>query len=380
MITAVVNLHEEGTSAEPSLISAWRAVQRARSAEVSATLLLVVDTPNEATREVAERWAHRDDVDTIEISEGDLGAARNAAASHSNATWLAFLDGDDLWGEEWLVAAHAAAVGVEAGAGTGTGGGDVFHPQVNVIFGDHHSLLHHIDSNSPDFRWARFCLHNAWTALSFVRRQLVVDLPYPRNELALGFGFEDWSWNMAVLDQGGRHHVVPNTCHFIKRTNRGSLLSESQQALRTRYPHAPTARRGSDDDLTQTVDDGTHRVAPIELSADIFEQIRLATTVEPAVADTLSAAGTPKALPQNFNTHRTAAQFALEELWRLRTVDSTVGEILDRATHLANLDAADRVVVVAEFLLDEVALGRPVGNSLSITEATAALSQLSSAP
>ena len=138
MITAVVNLHDEGATAEPSLISAWRAVQRAQRSGLSADLLLVLDAPDDATASLAERWGDRRDVRSITISEGDLGAARNASVAGTDATWLAFLDADDLWGEEWLVAAASAADGASEF--------DVFHPQVNIIFGDHHSLLHHIDS------------------------------------------------------------------------------------------------------------------------------------------------------------------------------------------------------------------------------------------
>ncbi len=366
-------------TAEPSIISAWRSVQRAIAAGLSASVLLVLDSPDAATTNVAARWTNRSTVDTVidsvTVHEGDLGAARNAATAHTAASWLAFLDADDLWGEHWLVLAHTAATSQPSGIY------DVFHPQVNIIFGDHHSLLHHIDSESPDFRWSRFCLHNAWTALSFVRRELLTELPYPRNDLDSGFGYEDWSWNMAVLDSGGRHHAVENTCHFIKRINGDSLLAASQQALRTRYPDVPAPQRTSPAPAPKpTPDPGTHVVAPIDLASEIFDQITLAGTIEPAVTETISGRGAPRSLPQNFNTHNTAAQFALEELWRLRTPNATIGEICERSPQLASLHAEDRLSVVAEFVLSEKLLGRTVGESVAITEATTALSQLSSAP
>lgn len=378
-ITAVVNLHQEGASAEPSIISAWRAMGQCNDVSLSANLLLALDSPDEATVALAEKWRDRG-VDVLTIHEGDLGEARNAAAAQTDAKWIAYLDGDDLWGENWLVTAHAAAQ-------TAADRFDVFHPQVNIIFGDHHSLLHHIDSDSDDFRWSRFCLHNAWTALSFVQRELVAEMPYPRNELESGFGFEDWSWNMAVLDAGGRHRVVPDTCHFIRRTNDGSLLADSQQALRTRYPHlAPSPERNLQlRDLPQRenqaeVSTSTHRDARVELTPEILEQVRLAATIEPAVSHTLSADGTPRSLPQNFNTHDTAAQSALEELWVLRGGGGTVGEICDRSTLLVGLPSADRIAVVAEFLLAERALGRATGESALIAEAADVYSQLASAP
>ena len=60
--------------------------------------------------------------------------------------------------------------------------------------------------------------------------------------------------------------------------------------------------------------------------------------------------------------------------------DATIGEICDRSTLLTGLGTPDRVRVVAEFILSEQQLGRTVGESSLISEATAAFSQLTSAP
>ena len=375
-IVGVVNLHNEGDSATASLVSAWRAIEVARIKGLDAHLAIVLDSADDQTLRTALRWQEKYGTYLMTTNAGDLGLARNAAAKSFDTKWLAFLDGDDLWGVDWLVAAHDAVLESSAGLR------DVFHPQVNIIFGDHHSLLHHIDSTNPEFLWSRFCLHNAWTALSFVRRDLLLEMPYPKNDLSNGYGYEDWSWNMAVLDAGGRHRVVEDTVHFIKRTNGDSLLGQSRQALRTRYPSAiKQATRPEDESSTPTtaeVDAGTHSTAPVELSPAVFRQIRMATTIEPDVAKTLTAAGTPSSLPQNFNTHNTAPQFALEELWALRTDSATIGEICDQSRLLSPLHVDDRVKVVAEFLLTERAVGRPVGESVLITEAIGALPQLAS--
>ena len=369
-IAAVVNLHREGSDALPSLISAWRAVERARARDIEAQLVLVLDSPDAPTEAVAAEWESRA-AQVLRTEVSDLGAARNVAAERLDADWLAFLDGDDLWGEDWLVAAHAMATANSPAVPV------VFHPTVNIIFGDHHSLLHHIDSTDPAFLWSRFHLHNAWTALSFVKRQVVVDLPYPRNDLANGFGFEDWSWNMAVLDAGGEHRVVPDTCHFIRRVDGSSLLDQSQEALRTQYPSgSPPERASGTPDFVAQLDPGTHREAMVELSEPILHQVGLAATIEPTVQRTMSAAGNPRSLPQNFNDHYTAAQRSLEELWAHRKPDLSVAEICENVMSLVDLDADDRTKVVAEFLRTERQLGRTVGESPMITEALNRYSQL----
>lgn len=373
-IAAVVNLHREGTTATPSIISAWRAVEAAQRSGIRTQLVLILDRPDRTTRTVAQHWSDRD-AQLVTVDEGDLGASRNAAVAAVDAEWIAFLDADDLWGETWLVQAHHAATA------NVTDALEVWHPEVNVIFGDHHSLLHHVGSDDPRFRWSRFCLHNAWTALSFVRRQVLCDVPYLRNDLSNGFGFEDWSWNMAILERGGHHRVVVDGCHFIKRSASPSLLSQSQAALRTPYPTADGRLRDAWErsvsfEADRVADTGTHVVAPLDLSEDVLQQIKLVSTIEPSVARTVRGPRDPAALPQNFNTHDTPEQYALEELWTLRAADRSVAAILEDSRYLPGLDEKARSLVVAEFTIREVASGRTLGSSALLEETCATYPQV----
>ena len=377
-VAAVVNLHTEGTSATPSLTSAWRAVAAAQANGIDASLILVLDTPDQATTHMAGQWEARG-ASIIECEVGDLGAARNYAAETLDSEWLAFLDADDLWGEDWLVEAHGAATEAKASMFI-----DVWHPQLNIIFGDHHSFLHHIPSTDPSFSWARFRLHNAWTALCFVRRAHIQAVPYPRNNLAAGFGFEDWSWNEEILRRGGRHQVVPNTCHFIRRGGDGTLLRQSQAALRTFYRSPELIHRLDLNELpgaatevsaltpTDTDLPPTHRHSPVELSPALLESVQLALAIEPTIAQTINAEGQPQVLPQNFNTHVTKAQQALELIYLNSQVRSfgTTGELCESAESLlAELSHAERARVVADVILDPSQEIIPRGTSELIGEA-----------
>lgn len=373
-IAAIVNLHREGAKAIPTLASAWRAVHAARGKGLDTVLVLTLDRPDTSTAEIAQHWKMARDAEVNTIEVGDLGAARNAAADAGDSTWLAFLDGDDLWGEQWLWRAHEAGTAETPGDASQL---NVWHPAVNVIFGDHHSLLHHVDSEDPSFSWSRFRLHNQWTALSFVRRTDLLDIPYPRNDLAAGFGFEDWSWNEEVLRRGGRHRVVPDTCHFIHRSTQPSLLGRSQRALRTRYPAVEEVsheRRPvpTEADPNREVSSATHVTSEVRSSQAVLEQIQLASMIEPRVLETLDASGRPASLPQNWQTHTTPSQVALElvEIAASQmTSHATVAEILGSVRQLAELDVADRCRVVAEVLLDPEMNDRARGNSELITEA-----------
>lgn len=380
-IAAVVNLHCEGTAATPSIISAWRAAESARHHGLATQLVLVLDRADSSTLELAEQWRHRG-AQLVQADAGDLGGARNTAVTQVDAEWVAFLDGDDLWGDQWLWRAHQAA-----SATPDSDGPEVWHPETNIIFGDHHSLLHHIDSTDPHFEWSRLRLHNAWTALSFVRRTTLADLPYPKNDLGSGFGFEDWTWNITVLERGGRHRIVPDTCHFIKRTNSDSLLARSQGALRSRpaRPGPPPWRSPSpaepmSSDRTE-VDTHTHREAPVAVGRAVLDQVRTAATIAPEVEHTLRANGTPRSLPQNFNTHVTQAQRGLDLLEQAATSDPsqarTIGEIVNSCTQLDELDPNDRARVIAEFLLEERRLGRTEGSASWLDEVYSAFPQAS---
>ncbi len=224
-ITAVVNLHREGRDAQPTVRSAEIAVERARGLGVEVELLLVADRPDAETVELVESIPG---ANTLVLDVGDLGEARNAAAAEARGRWVAYLDGDDLWGASWLAAAHqAASAPTEIDP-------VVWHPELSLYFGETRRAVHHPDSLSPGFDRTRFRLHNAWTALCFVEREVVLTVPYRRNRLAHGFGFEDWSWNTEILDRGGAHRIVPDTVHAIRRdAANSSLIARSQASLRT---------------------------------------------------------------------------------------------------------------------------------------------------
>ena len=371
-VAAVVNLHREGPSATASIISAWRAVERARTEGVTAALVLLLDDPDRETTAVAETWRARG-ARIVAVNKGDLGAARNEAARKIESEWIAFLDADDLWGEHWLSKAFAA------GASTDGSDATVWHPAVNIIFGDHHSLLHHVASDDPTFSWSRFRMHNVWTALCFVRRQTLLQLPYPRNDLDAGFGYEDWAWNMTVLEHGGTHRVVADTCHFVRRTDGDSLLSRSQTALRSRPdrhglpPWRSSAAERPSKSLPEAHDPHTHTVGPVELSDGIRDQVRLATTIAPDIAGTVVAHGMPVELPQNTQTHFTASHLALEELNLKAAADVQLehraADILESSTRLTKLSGVDRARVVAEFVIEERRIGRSIGSSQLLDDA-----------
>jgi glycosyltransferase involved in cell wall biosynthesis len=227
-ISAVLIAHGEGTMVGVSFRSLLAAVRLANEARLDVEMLVVLDEPDEATREMLA------EVDThgarlLDVSYGDQAPVRNHSVRESRGRFIAFLDGDDLWTENWLVAAHSLCA---ADART------IAHPYADWVFGEHHSLWLPPDQSDPQFEPATLRVTNAWDALCLAPREAFLDHPFQGRALAEGYAFEDWLWNLQTIESGYVHRVVPDTIHF-KRSRPGSqfrLASANQSMTRpTRY-------------------------------------------------------------------------------------------------------------------------------------------------
>jgi hypothetical protein len=231
-ISVTVIFHREGALALPALASLSDLVGVARAAGITVETQAILDCPDELTRHiVAERGAWLDTVE--EVSFGDCGLSRNAGTRLAHGRFLAFFDGDDLWGEQWLHAAFEAATAPAAAPEA------IWHPHTIYLFSesdfDRHSLnsnpradvrSYHMlqqPSDTPGFNQASLVLNNMWTANVFTTRELHLRYPYSAVDRRRGFGVDDWSWNFATLWSGIPHHVVRGTVHLIRIKETGSL-------------------------------------------------------------------------------------------------------------------------------------------------------------
>jgi glycosyltransferase involved in cell wall biosynthesis len=215
-ITAILTAHVEQTLIGVSFRSMLAAVSVATDAGLDVEMLVVLDKPDEATREMLA------EVDTqgarlLKVSYGDQAPVRNHAVRESRGRFIAFLDGDDLWTENWLVAAHALCAAEP---------GTIAHPYADWVFGESHSLSLPPDQTDPQFDPATLRVTNAWDALCLAPREAYLDHPFQARALAQGYAFEDWLWNLETVRTGYVHRVVPDTIHF-KRSRSGSQYRQA---------------------------------------------------------------------------------------------------------------------------------------------------------
>jgi hypothetical protein len=227
-IAAIVTVHGETVLAAPSVHSAEAAACAAEEAGYTVERLIGLDAPTQATREFFSGnrfsgWTRS------EVDVRDQGLARNAFVGRTRARWIAFLDGDDLWSENWLVEAVRLLDQAED-----RGDRVIVHPELNWFFDREDTVLVNLDQDDPLFAPTYFYFGNYYDALAAAPRAAHIDHPYAGRDLEQGFAVEDWQWSVETMAAGWKHRVAPGTIIFKRRRERSQTLEASRRGAVTR--------------------------------------------------------------------------------------------------------------------------------------------------
>lgn len=213
-VAVVLLTHHEGTLAHHTFRALARSVEAATRAGWSVQVRVVLDSPDDATRDHVA-WAVGPDgpfagvcdAGALETDVRDPGLARNAGIAATSSRFVAVLDGDNLPSREWL--ARAARLLDEHD------GPAVVHPEVLVTFGPRWELWPQWPSASERFNLGNAYDRNYWDTVCMASREVFEQHPYQATRKT-PFGFEDWHWNTVVLAAGIPHLAASGTALFYR--------------------------------------------------------------------------------------------------------------------------------------------------------------------
>lgn len=217
LVSAVVTFHRERELAIATLHAVGRMRDYAERSGLRVELVMTLDGDDaETARAVLSHPVLRDGDVLHRVDLHDLSLCRNHAVGKARGEFVATLDGDDLFSENWLAAAVEAIV--QYGPAT------IVHPQLMIAFGTWNGFWEQIDQTDRRFLPETLVSLNHWNACAVARREIFVRNPYVMARVGeSGFGFEDWHWNCETIASGCIHRVVPHTFRLERRKAEGSL-------------------------------------------------------------------------------------------------------------------------------------------------------------
>lgn len=223
-ISVIITCHREGIISAVTGKSAMAAALYAlENDDLTCEYIVICDRSDPLTRQCLT-GVLPETTTVVETDFGDPGLARNHGIELANGEHATFLDGDDLWSENWLSNAwnysqeHPHAV---------------LQSDCNVVFGETSNLWWHVDSEGPLFDAGYLPWTNYWDAMSFAPTDIYRKYPFKANDLKLKFGHEDWHWSCLTYEAGIAHRPVAGTIHFKRRRSGSqmSLVNESKSVM-----------------------------------------------------------------------------------------------------------------------------------------------------
>jgi hypothetical protein len=205
-VEVILFAHSQGNFLGGSIASILRAAAYAEARDLKVALTAVLHAPTPITLKMAEqfldpRWQ------VLDLPTASLDQARNAARLASRRQFAAFIDGDDLWCETWLHAAHQAATSTRA----------VWRPEILLTFGND---FHRNEGYSAVFQ----PLHLSDPAILLqddtlpsgfvVSRDVLENHPWPSADHERGWRAVDRWWSCEVAAGGYEHRALSSTFHY----------------------------------------------------------------------------------------------------------------------------------------------------------------------
>ncbi len=219
-ITLVLTAHSETVVAGPAVQSANAAVLAAEVGGYTVEKVIGLDAASDACRSFLTQPAFSE-WKLIELDMGDVGHTRNAITEVASGRWIAFLDADDLFSENWLVAGAKRLAQAEADKER-----VIVHPEINWFFDGAASVLTKPEQDDFLVTPYYFYFGNFYDALCMAPVKAHLEIPCVHRDIPNGLSFQDWQWGIETAAGGWRHVIAKDTIIF-KRRRDNSLVTES---------------------------------------------------------------------------------------------------------------------------------------------------------
>lgn len=220
-LTVIVTAHDETLVCGPTMQAADAAIACAEAAGITVERIIVLDNATGATKAWFGQPAF-DSWDRIEMEEGDVGRVRNAMIPRTKGRFVAFLDSDDLFSENWLREGVQRLRRAEA-----AGERAIAHPELNWLFDGAHSVYYKPNQDDPLFTPYYLYTMNYYDSLCMAPREAYLEFPYVHRDIPNGLSFQDWQFSIETM-AGGWKHVNARDTIIFKRRRDDSLVTESR--------------------------------------------------------------------------------------------------------------------------------------------------------
>lgn len=206
VLSVIITAHHEGELLDRTVKNILRCADELGRINVRCDFWINVDDGNEKTLLWAKKYKNDARFKLSLTNFGDVGRARNEIIRRAKGKYLALIDADDIVSQNWL--AEGMRVILKENRLV------VLHPEIEMRFDEQKMHSVNIRTEYED-SWretlALLC-GNRWCSIVLARKEIFLKHPYPTKKA--GFGYEDYAFNCAVVQDGVKHLIVPNTAAF----------------------------------------------------------------------------------------------------------------------------------------------------------------------
>lgn len=209
-VTINITAHAEGYYLYRTLRSVALMRSLAQAEGVRCLIQINLDNPNQITKDIANQFTEDNEHCRVyDNSFGDLSASRNFLIQNTDSKYTLFVDGDDLFTENFISVAYRSAE--KYGMPCVVSAEDIVKFDTSID-----PLVFRVEStvDNPGIKSALFEM-NLFISQNLVTTEIYKKCLYEPNKG--NYGYEDWHWNTKVIHAGYEFLVAKETIFFYRQ-------------------------------------------------------------------------------------------------------------------------------------------------------------------